>query len=252
MIEKLELKHSSIFYKPELHAWELNGMHFFLDGASPNWIVTDERGACILDLIDGKNDFSALIRIYSREYKIDPAKAWLHVHTFLQDALARNMAGTKPFEKLIYQGRGRYCAVVAGDFIAARIGWLKVTGAKLRLANVYTILFKIFSSSVFAPVLRLVCSFLKVIYGNKKEKGTEITWLIACEKCPTFKKPAFNPSLKAIPKIVAIIPAPPSNFALVIFSWRFWDSVLVVICAFSVEDGEARAGIACPDWPAKD
>lgn len=103
-----EIKHSTIFYKPNLESWKKDDIHFFLDGDSPNWIAVDERGAQILQWVNGQRSFGDILQLYTQTQRFDFAKSWLHCHTFLQDALHRGMISLRPFLSSSYLGRSHY------------------------------------------------------------------------------------------------------------------------------------------------
>jgi MoaA/NifB/PqqE/SkfB family radical SAM enzyme/ubiquinone/menaquinone biosynthesis C-methylase UbiE len=84
------------------------GIYFRVDGEAPNWIATDERGDAILGWIDGGRTFSDLVREYAVHSKMEEAKAWLHVHDFLQSALRHQIVFLEPPVRPEYEGRARY------------------------------------------------------------------------------------------------------------------------------------------------
>ncbi len=108
MIETVEFRDATIFHKPQLHAWDRDGISFFLDGARPNWIATDERGARILNDVNGQRAFGEIVQRYSRFAQTDAAKSWLHCHTLLRDALNAGILSTEPKLASNYLGRGHY------------------------------------------------------------------------------------------------------------------------------------------------
>ncbi len=58
-----------------------------IDPAAPNWISTDDRGLRILGRLDGRTPLGAVVRGYAADAELDLARAWLHVDTFVRDAL---------------------------------------------------------------------------------------------------------------------------------------------------------------------
>jgi MoaA/NifB/PqqE/SkfB family radical SAM enzyme len=63
------------------------GAAIAIDPASPNWIVTDERGLRILRHLDGRTPLRDVVRAYAAESGLDFGRAWLHVDTFARDAV---------------------------------------------------------------------------------------------------------------------------------------------------------------------
>ena len=90
------LTEKSLVYAPPFHAFSEGEMNFFLDEEAPHWIATDSRGAEILDWLNGRTTFGALVARYALEKGVDAGKAWLHVHDFLQagDPIERFLAKT--------------------------------------------------------------------------------------------------------------------------------------------------------------
>lgn len=104
----IEIKADTVFYKPELHCWQKDGLYFALDPDSPNWVSTDERGKNILDLIDGKNPVSEILRLYSQKTGLDYGKTWRDIHSFLREAERKEIISPKPFNRPPYEGRARH------------------------------------------------------------------------------------------------------------------------------------------------
>ncbi len=105
----IELMNSSLLYAPTWTVFERTDFTIFVDVEAPNWIAVDERGSWILNQIaQKKNRFGDLVHQFSQHYTVDTAKAWLHVHEFVQEALRFNMLSLKPIERVPYQGRSHY------------------------------------------------------------------------------------------------------------------------------------------------
>jgi MoaA/NifB/PqqE/SkfB family radical SAM enzyme/ubiquinone/menaquinone biosynthesis C-methylase UbiE len=106
-----EFSIDTVIYKPEVTTFEEAGLHFLLDGDRPNWVSVDERGKRIFDLIDGKIKLSDIVRGYGAIYGLDSAKAWLHVHDFIKDALRSKIVSTSPIKIEEYRGRENYLKI---------------------------------------------------------------------------------------------------------------------------------------------
>jgi MoaA/NifB/PqqE/SkfB family radical SAM enzyme/SAM-dependent methyltransferase len=98
----------TVFFAPKTAQFEKNDIYFFVDGASPNWISTDGRGAFILSSIDGQTSVSDLVSLYARAYRLESSKALLHVSAFLNEALRSQMISLQPFQEPVYSGREFY------------------------------------------------------------------------------------------------------------------------------------------------
>ena len=79
-----------------------------LDPASPNWITIDDRGARLLALLDGKASLADVVTRYAAEMRLDMARAWLHVETFVRDALRHQFISTDAAVPIPYLGRAAY------------------------------------------------------------------------------------------------------------------------------------------------
>ena len=84
------------------------GAAIAIDPASPNWMVTDERGLRILRLFDGRTPLSDVVRAYAADSELDLARAWLHVDTFARDALHQQFISTDGAVPVPYLGRSAY------------------------------------------------------------------------------------------------------------------------------------------------
>lgn len=79
-----------------------------LDPAGPNWMATGERGLRILARLDGRTPLADIVKAYAVEVGIDVARAWLHVETFVRDALRQRFVSTDGAVPLPYLGRSSY------------------------------------------------------------------------------------------------------------------------------------------------
>ncbi len=107
----IELTDKTVLHLPPLSGFVRDGIYFFIDADAPNWIATDAKGGAILDLIDGKRPFGEIVREYAAlpsVQMIDGAKAWLHVHAFVREALRHGILSTAPFHRSRYTGRVDY------------------------------------------------------------------------------------------------------------------------------------------------
>src|SRR3989338_6436172 len=102
------LTSDTIIYKPDVTTFAEDGLYFLIDGDKPNWIAVDERGKKIFDLIDGKRKLSNIVREYGSVYGFDSAKAWLHVHNFINDAIRCKIISISPISVEEYKGRENY------------------------------------------------------------------------------------------------------------------------------------------------
>ena len=103
-----EVTDRMVLHAPELVRLDRDGLSVFVDPEMPNWIGTDEPGARILGLVNGKRSFGEIVRDYAAWYKVDGAKAWLHVHEFIQQALRHQVVLIQPRETKPFEGRARY------------------------------------------------------------------------------------------------------------------------------------------------
>lgn len=101
----MELGEKTVLHTPYYTQFEHNGSSVLVDPEGPNWIATDTRGARILNYIDGKRSFNDIVNSYCAEYGIDAAKAWLHVNTFLKDAIREKFVNFVPYTRPPYTGR---------------------------------------------------------------------------------------------------------------------------------------------------
>jgi len=104
-----ELNHQTVLYVPPLTLMARNDWTIFVDGEAPNWVSTDERGAWLLqELMKAAIDFSTLVSRYAARFGVDGGKAWVHVHSFVSDALRHNIVSLAPVDRPPYLGRSAY------------------------------------------------------------------------------------------------------------------------------------------------
>lgn len=104
----MELSEKSILHAPPYSDIHLNDLHVLIDPEGPNWVSTDSRGARIYSYIDGKKNVNDIVRLYASEFGLGTAKAWVHVNTFLKDALREKVLSPNPFVRAPYKGRAEY------------------------------------------------------------------------------------------------------------------------------------------------
>jgi hypothetical protein len=85
-----------------------SGVAVVIDPATPNWIMTDERGARILRYLDGRTPLGEVVRAYAGSTGLDVARAWLHVDTFVRDGLRQRFVSTDGAVPMPYLGRAAY------------------------------------------------------------------------------------------------------------------------------------------------
>lgn len=94
----------SVLHTPALTRWRTDdGVHLALDPEAPNWIATDEKGAQLLALFDGRRslgEIAARARLYP-----DLARALQHTMSFAQALLRAGIASEAPVIRPRYAGR---------------------------------------------------------------------------------------------------------------------------------------------------
>ena len=104
----MELGDKTILHAPPYSQIEQNGLSILIDPGGPNWISTDSRGARIASYIDGKKTFNDIVALYSSEFGLNGAKAWVHVNSFIKDALREKFISFTPYTRPPYTGRSDY------------------------------------------------------------------------------------------------------------------------------------------------
>jgi radical SAM protein with 4Fe4S-binding SPASM domain len=99
---------STLLRAPAFATTRLPGAMMALDPAAPNWVTTDDRGIRLLALLDGKTPLRDVVSSYAADAHLDVAIAWLHVETFVQDALRQKFISTDGAVPVPYLGRAMY------------------------------------------------------------------------------------------------------------------------------------------------
>jgi MoaA/NifB/PqqE/SkfB family radical SAM enzyme/SAM-dependent methyltransferase len=94
----------SVLHVPALTRWKTDdGVHLALDPEAPNWVATDDKGAQLLALLDGRRtlgEIAARARLYP-----DLARGLQHTMSFAQALLRAGLAKETPFVRARYAGR---------------------------------------------------------------------------------------------------------------------------------------------------
>lgn len=105
----MELGENMILYAPPYTQIEQDGITVLIDPEGPNWISADSRSARIVGYIDGKRTIDDIVKLYAAESNVNGAKAWLHVNTFIKDALREKFISPVSYNtRTPYNGRSDY------------------------------------------------------------------------------------------------------------------------------------------------
>src|SRR5918996_1658389 len=99
---------SAVLRAPAVVIEPTTGAFVAIDPAAPNWIATDERGVRILRHLDGRTPLRDVVRAYAADADLDVGRAWLHVDTFVRDALRQQFISTDGAVPVPYLGRASY------------------------------------------------------------------------------------------------------------------------------------------------
>lgn len=102
------LKETSILYAPDFRRYDGDNISILLDPEGPNWIGINARGVEIITLLDGKTSLGEVARSYSSRYGLEGPKAWLHVYSFIKDALRQKFISTQPLQWNGHTGRNAF------------------------------------------------------------------------------------------------------------------------------------------------
>lgn len=102
----MEYRPEAVVKVPEFMEIEAGQDVILLDSERPHWLATDKRGRDIAKLFNGKRNFQDIVTLYQNISGLDATKAFVHVDTFLQDAVRAGFAvpATSSVE-LPYRGR---------------------------------------------------------------------------------------------------------------------------------------------------
>jgi len=104
----MELSEKSTFHAPPYSDINSNNIHILIDPDGPNWISTDFRGSRIISYIDGKRNLNDLVKQYSSEFGLSTSKSWVHINSFIKNALREKFLSLNPFVRAPYKGRTEY------------------------------------------------------------------------------------------------------------------------------------------------
>ncbi len=102
----MEYRADAVVNIPKFVEMEAGNDFILLDPQRPHWLATDKKGRDIAKLFNGKRAFGDVVTLYQNLHGVDAAKAFVHVDTFLQDAMRSGFAmPTSSNSGLPYQGR---------------------------------------------------------------------------------------------------------------------------------------------------
>jgi len=106
----IEIRDDQVFFAPRTIELEERGIHVVVDPEGPNWAATDARGSAILALARQGLAAGDIARRYAAAAQLDNARAWLHAHSLLGEALRARVILTEPVARPPYAGRAAHLA----------------------------------------------------------------------------------------------------------------------------------------------
>lgn len=103
-----ELTDRTLLRAPAFVTRRVGGDAVALDPAAPNWVAVDDRGLDVLRRLDGRTPLATAVAAYAADAGLDVARAWLHVDTFVRDALRAGFVTTDGAVPQPYLGRATY------------------------------------------------------------------------------------------------------------------------------------------------
>lgn len=101
----IEIKESTLIYRPHLASYKRGGLHFFLDPDGPNWVAANRTGAQVLEELSSPRSLNDLILVYANRTHRELTQAWLQVRSFIQEAMRHELVSTQPIVQEPYRGR---------------------------------------------------------------------------------------------------------------------------------------------------
>ena len=99
------LEGDAVLFSPPVARERMNGTRILIDPAGPHWIGTDARGDHLIRLFDGRRTVDEIVADYRLAQGIEPDRAWMHVHSFAQEALREGFLRREPIGARPYEGR---------------------------------------------------------------------------------------------------------------------------------------------------
>jgi radical SAM protein with 4Fe4S-binding SPASM domain len=102
------MEQTTVLYAPAYESFHTEGATILIDPLQPNWVGTDDRGASILSLFDGRRTFGEAVSLYATQRGLPFSQAWQHVDTIAHDALRQRFLSDRPIPPHAYAGRAAY------------------------------------------------------------------------------------------------------------------------------------------------
>ncbi len=105
IVRQLSDPYKGVYYAPLGVYMERDGLHLVIDPEAPHWLSTNEVGAQILRLCDGRRNVTEVAEEIARRWKLPLDEAIADTFDFLGDAAQLEFVSRKPNLKPAYPGR---------------------------------------------------------------------------------------------------------------------------------------------------
>jgi radical SAM protein with 4Fe4S-binding SPASM domain len=105
IVRQIQNPYKGVFFAPLGVYMERDGLHLVIDPDAPHWISTNEVGAQILRLSDGRRDVTEIAEEIARRWGVPFDEALADTFDFLSDAAQIEFVSRKPALKPAYPGR---------------------------------------------------------------------------------------------------------------------------------------------------
>jgi radical SAM protein with 4Fe4S-binding SPASM domain len=180
IVRQLSDPYKGVYYAPLGVYMERDGLHLIIDPDAPHWLSTNEVGAQILRLSDGRRNVAEIAEEIARRWDVPIDQAIADSFDFLSDATQIEFVSRKPALKPAYPGR-------ATTIAPSRLSELYVfvtNDCNLRCTHCYV------SSGDFVPENEMTAGDLYHLIDEARELGVQRFYFTGGE--PFMRRDIFD------------------------------------------------------------
>ena len=180
IVRQLSDPYKGVYYAPLGVYMERDGLHLVIDPEAPHWLSTNEAGAQILRLCDGRRNVSEIAEEMARRWNLPFDEAIADTFDFLGDASQIEFVSRKPDLKPAYPGRA---ATVAPSLLSELYVFV-TNDCNLRCTHCYV------SSGDFVPENEMTRDDLYRLIDEARDLGVQRFYFTGGE--PFMRRDIFD------------------------------------------------------------
>src|SRR5688500_8140256 len=180
IVRQLGDPYKGVYYSPLGVYMERDGLHLVIDPEAPHWLSTNEVGAQVLRLCDGRRNVTEVAEEIARRWGLSLDEAIADTFDFLSDAAQIEFVSRKPNLKPAYPGRA---ATIAPSHLSELYVFV-TNDCNLRCTHCYV------SSGDFVPENEMTAEDLYRLLNEARDLGVQRFYFTGGE--PFMRRDIFD------------------------------------------------------------